>query len=72
MRGMYCLSLLGSLYRSTWFGGQVASPRDKEGYSRIAINSKLTISEIAYYALTSSLGHNGSVQTTRLENKLNR
>ena len=47
MRGMDCLSLLGSLYRSTWLGGQVASLRDKEGYPGITINPKLTISGVA-------------------------
>jgi len=47
MRGMYCLSHLGSLYRSTWLGGQVASLRDKEGYPGITINPKLTISGVA-------------------------
>jgi hypothetical protein len=31
MRGMYCIEPLGRIYRSTWLGGQVASPRDKEG-----------------------------------------
>jgi len=44
---MYCIEPLGRIYRSTWLGGQVASPRDKEGYSGITINSKLTISGVA-------------------------
>ena len=44
---MYCIELLGQIYRSTWLGGQVASPRDKEGYPGITINLKLTISEVA-------------------------
>jgi len=38
---------LGGIYRSTWLGGQVASPRDKECYPEITINSKLTISGVA-------------------------
>ena len=44
MRELYCLSPFGWLYRSTWHGEQVASPRDKEGYPGITINLKLTIS----------------------------
>jgi len=35
------------IYRSTWLGGQVASPKDKKGYSEITINPKLTISGVA-------------------------
>jgi len=38
---------LGRIYRITWLGGQVASPRDKEGYPGITINPKLTISRDA-------------------------
>ena len=41
MHETYCLSPLGSLYRSTWFGGLVASPKDKKDYPGITINSKL-------------------------------
>ena len=43
---MYCIEPLGRIY-STWLGGQVASPRDKEGYPGITINPKLTISGVA-------------------------
>ena len=31
MWSMYCIEPLGGIYKSTWLGGQVASPRDKEG-----------------------------------------
>jgi len=41
------LSPLDGIYRSTWLGGQIASARDKEGYSEITINPKLTISGVA-------------------------
>ena len=47
MWSMYYLSPLGGIYKSTWLGGQVASPRDKEGYPGITINPKLTISGVA-------------------------
>jgi hypothetical protein len=47
LRAMYCIEPLGRIYRSTWLGGQVASPRDKEGYPGITINPKLTISGVA-------------------------
>ena len=47
MRGMCCIEPLGRIYWSTWLGGQVASPRDKEDYPGITINSKLTISGVA-------------------------
>ena len=47
MWSMYCIEPLGRIYRSTWLGGQIASPRDKEGYSGITINPKLTISGVA-------------------------
>jgi hypothetical protein len=47
MHGMYCIEPLGRIYRSTWLGGQVASPIDKEGYPGITINPKLTISGVA-------------------------
>ena len=47
IRLMYCIESLGRIYRSTWLGGQVASPRDKEGYPGITINPKLTISGVA-------------------------
>jgi len=48
-----CIVPLGQIYRSTWLGGQVASPRDKdkEGYPGITIDPKLTISGAAYYTL---------------------
>jgi len=47
MSGMYCIEPLRRIYRSTWLGGQVASPRDKEGYPGITINPKLTIFGVA-------------------------
>jgi len=47
MHVMYCIGSLGRIYRSTWLGGQIASPRDKEGYPEITINPKLTISGVA-------------------------
>ena len=47
MWSMYCIEPLGRIYRSTWLGGQVVSPRDKEGYPGITINPKLTISGVA-------------------------
>jgi len=47
MWSMYCIEALGRLYRTTWLGGQVASPRDKEGYPGITTNPKLTISGVA-------------------------
>ena len=47
MCGMYCIEPLGRIYRSTWLGGQVTSPRDKQGYPGITINPKLTISGVA-------------------------
>jgi hypothetical protein len=37
----------GCLYKSTWLGGQGASPRGKEGYHEITINPKLSISGVA-------------------------
>jgi len=40
MWSMYCIEALG-------LGGQVASPRDKEGYPGITTNPKLTISGVA-------------------------
>ena len=40
---MYFIESLGRIYRSTWLGGQVVSPRDKEGYLGITINPKPTI-----------------------------
>ena len=47
LRGLYCIELLGQIYRSTWLGGQVTSRRDKEGYPGITINPKLTIYGVA-------------------------
>ena len=47
MWSMYCIEPLGRIYRSIWLGGQVASPRDKEGYLGISIYPKLTISGVA-------------------------
>ena len=47
MCGMYCIEPLERIYMSTWLGGQVASPREKEGYPEITINPKLTISGVA-------------------------
>jgi len=47
MWSMYCIEPLGRIYRSTWLGGQVASPRDKKGYPGITINPKLTIFGVA-------------------------
>ena len=55
MWSMYCIKPLGRIYRITCLGGQVASPRDKEGYLGITINPKLTISRVAQYTLTSSV-----------------
>jgi len=46
MWSMYCIEPFGQ-YICTWLGGQVTSPRDKEGYPGITINSKLTISGVA-------------------------
>jgi hypothetical protein len=34
---MYCIKPLGRIYRITCLGGQVASPKDKEGYLGITI-----------------------------------
>ena len=47
MRSMYCIEPLGRYILSAWLGGQVTSPRDKEGYPGITINPKLTISGVA-------------------------
>ena len=60
MWSMYCIEPLERIYRSTWLGGQVASPRNKEGCPGITINPKLTISRVAQYTLISPRSRSGS------------